>query len=337
MSWGRSLSAHMAAWGASPPGIRGGPRAVVPGESRRLGRVQRGMARTRTTPLRAAAAAAMSLLALLLLGAAPAPRYEKRIEAQVDTPVYRLAGDLPVHAGEQYYRLHWSGFPVARVKLAMAPDPERGGVGVEILGATHPVIDWLWRYRFEGHGLVRTDPFAPGGFVVDECENHKYQRTEIRFGEPDHGVRGIRLVRGRTKEYVFHSDNTFDIPSSVFLVLNLDYAPGARFALDTFTGKSRYLVRVEVQGRERVTLAGASYDAWRLRLLTEEITDDDPEGRHRETFVWVTSERPRQLLRASSRTFVGSIQLELLPGNQAPDDVAPGHVAPKDPARSRCT
>jgi len=304
------------------------------------------MARTRTTPLRAVAAkAALLLLALPLLGVAP-PRYEKRIEAQVDTPVYRLAADLPVYAGEQRYRLHWSGFPVALVKLAMAPDPERGGVGVEILGATHPVIDWLWRYRFEGHGLVRTDPFAPGGFVVNECENHKYQRTEVRFGEPDHGVRGIRLVRGRTKEYVFHSDNTFDIPSSVFLVLNLDYAPGARFALDTFTGKSRYLVRVEVQGREPVELAGASYDAWRLRLETEEITDDDPEGRHRETFVWVTPERPRRLLRASSRTFVGSIQLELLPGDAAaegaaseglaPEGAAPAHVAPEEPARAHC-
>jgi hypothetical protein len=294
------------------------------------------MARTRTRLLRAVAAAATPLLAPLLLGATSAPRYERRIEAEVDTPVYRLAGDLPVHAGEQYYRLHWSGFPVARVKLAMAPDPERGGVGVEILGATHPVIDWLWRYRFEGRGLVRTDPFAPGGFVVDECENHKYQRTEIRFGEPDDGVRGIRLVRGRTKEYVFHSDNTFDIPSSVFLVLNLDYAPGARFALDTFTGKSRYLVRVEVQGRERVPLAGETYEAWRLRLQTEEITDDDPEGRHRETLVWVSSERPRQLLRASSRTFVGSIQLELLPRDEAPEDAVPAHVTPKGAEHRRC-
>lgn len=253
---------------------------------------------------------ALLLVSLLALGAT-APRRVKQLDVDVRTPVYRLADDLPVHRGEQHYRLHWSGFPVARVRVEMQPDDSRGGIGVEILGATHPVIDWLWRYRFEGHGWVRTDPFAPGGFVVDECENREHQRTEIRFGEPDHGVRGIRQVRGRTKEYVFHSANTFDIPSSVYLVLNLEYAPGARFALDAFTGKSRYLVRIEVQEREEVVLAGERHDAWRLRLESEELTDDDPEGRHRETLVWVTQERPRRLLRASSRTFVGAIHLEL--------------------------
>lgn len=249
--------------------------------------------------------------ALLLLGAAP--RTEKPIEVAVETPVYRLAPDLPVATGAQHYRLHWSGLTVARVRVAMAPDPARGGVGVEVLGATHPVIDWLWRYRIAGHGLVRTDPFAPGGFVVDECEKGEHERTEIRFGEPDHGVRGIRVTERRRREYVFHSDNTFDIPSSVYLVLNLDYAPGARFALDTFTGRSRYLVKVEVEAREPLALGGALHDAWRLRLESEELTDDDPEGRHRETFAWVSHERPRRLLRASSRTFVGSIELELLP------------------------
>lgn len=258
----------------------------------------------------------VAVASLLVLGAAAPPRV-KSIEAEVETPVYRLEPDLPVLLGEQSYRLHWSGFPVARVRIAMRPDPERGGIGVEVLGATHPVIDWLWRYRLAGHGWVRTDPFAPGGFVVDECENRDYQRTEIRFGEPDHGVRGIRQVRGRTKEYVFHSDNSFDIPSSVYLVLNLDYAPGARFALDAFTGKSRYLVRIEVQGREAVEVGGGLHPAWRLRLESEELTDDDPEGRHRETLVWVSEERPRRLLRASSRTFIGSIQLELEPAGTA--------------------
>jgi hypothetical protein len=265
--------------------------------------------------------------ALLLLGAAPA-RYEKRIEVEIETPVYRLPADLPLHQGRTRYRLHWSGIPVARVQLAMSPDAARRGIGVEILGATHPALDWLWRYRFEGHGWVRTDPFAPGGFVVDECENREHQRTEVRFGEPDHGVRGIRQVRGRTKEYVFHSDNTFDIPSSVYLVLNLDYAPGAHYALDAFTGKSRYLVRIAVEKREAIRLGDALHDAWRLRLETEELTDDDPEGRHRETRVWVTPERPRRLLRASSRTFVGSIHLELEPDEAAPETISRARCAP---------
>ncbi|MGH0030130.1 MAG: DUF3108 domain-containing protein [Myxococcota bacterium] len=262
------------------------------------------MTRTRRTGI-------LALLAAVCLAAA-VPDRVKPIEVEVDTPVYRLPPDLPVLQGEQHYRLHWSGVPVARVRLAMTPSAA-GALDVEILGATHPVIDWLWRYRFEGHGRVRTDPFGPGGFVVDECENRDHQRTEIRFDQPDGGVLGIRQLRGRTKHYVFHSDNTFDLPSSVYLLLNLDYAPGRQFALDAFTGKSRYLVRVAVEARETLAFDGAPRPVWRLRVETEELTDDDPEGRHRETLVWVTEERPRRLLRATSRTFVGAIHLELEP------------------------
>lgn len=282
----------------------------------------------------AAAKALVVLLVPLLLGllGAATPRYVRNLDVAVETPVYHLPPRLPVPAGEQRYRLHWSGIPVAQVWLRMDRAPDRNGVEVEILGATHPALDWLWRYRFEGRGRVRTDPFAPGGFVVDECENREHQRTEIRFGEsveggePGHGVRGVRQVRGRTKEYVFDSDNTFDIPSAVFLVLNLDYAPGAEFAVDTFTGKSRYLVRIRVEGRDPVSLGAETLPAWRLRLETEELTDDDPEGRHRETTVWVSEERPRRLLRASSRTFVGAIHLDLEPdpGPDAPPETLRG-------------
>jgi hypothetical protein len=284
---------------------------------------------------RRGAVGAAAALALLATGAALAATVPvvKYLDVAVATPVYVLPRGLPAPSGRYDYQLSWSGIPVGRVRIDMrprigtgaeadagsdaAPGARGAAVEVDILGATHPAIDWLWRYRFEGHGRVHTDPFAPGGFVVDECENRDHQRTEIRFGEAGSRVRGIRLTRGRVKEYVFTSSNTFDLPSSVYLVLGLDYAPGARFALDTFTGKSRYLVTILVDGREALAHGPETTDAWRLRITSEELTDDDPEGRHRETFVWVSAERPRRLLRARSETFVGSIQLELVPADAA--------------------
>jgi hypothetical protein len=259
----------------------------------------------------AVAATALATLAAGAALAATAP-YVKHLDVAVDTPVYTLPKDVPSPSGTHHYQLSWSGVPVARVRVDMRESEAGPGVDVDIRGATHPALDWLWRYRFEGHGRVLTEPFAPGGFVVDECVNRDHERTEIRFREAGSGVRGIRLVRGRVKQYVFSSTNTFDLPSSVFLVLSLDYAEGGRFALDTFTGKSRYLVTIAVEGREPLVHGVQALDAWRLRVTTEELTDDDPEGRHRETTVWVSAERPRRLLRARSETFVGSIWLELV-------------------------
>jgi hypothetical protein len=275
---------------------------------------------------RRGAGGAAALACLIGAGAALAATtpYVKHLDVAVDTPVYVLPKDLPPPTGRHDYQLSWSGIPVGRVRVDMRPGAAAGAGGagaapidVDILGATHPAIDWLWRYRFEGHGRVHTDPFAPGGFVVDECENRDHQRTEIRFREEGARVRGIRRVRGRVKQYVFDSTNTFDLPSSVYLVLGLDYQQGARFALDAFTGKSRYLVTIEVAGREALAHGAQAVDAWRLRVTTRELTDDDPEGRHRETLVWISAERPRRLLRARSETFVGSIQLELVPADVA--------------------
>ena len=58
-------------------------------------------------------------------------------------------------------------------------------------------------------------------------------------------------------------------------------------------------------------LALLSRAAWRLGARTEELTDDDADGRHSRTEIWISPERPRTLLKARSETFVGAITLEL--------------------------
>ena len=253
---------------------------------------------------------ALSLLGLVLAPAAGARRV-KQLEHAVDAPVYTLPADLPTPTGRYDYRLRWSGLPVARVSLDMQPTPDRESVDLTIAGATHPVIDLFWRYRFDGRGRVATAPIGPRWFEVEECEKSRLRRTEIRFDGSDDRVRAVRHSRGKVREYWFHSDNTYDIPSAVYLVLNLDYALGDRYTLDAFTGKSRYLVHLEVEAQETIEIAGAPRAAWRLVGRTEELTDDDADGRHRRTEIWISPERPRTLLKARSETFVGAITLEL--------------------------
>lgn len=250
------------------------------------------------------------LIAVLVAGPAAARRSE-HLDHTVEAPVYTLGENLPTLAGRYDYSLRWSGLPVARVSLDMQTSADARGVDLAIVGATHPVIDLFWRYRFDGRGRVATAPFAPRYFEVEECERSRLRRTEITFGPDDDRVQAVRRSPGKIREYWFHSDNTYDIPSSVYLVLNLDYEPGKTYTLETFTGKSRYLVHLDVEAREVIQVGGDSRDAWRLGVRTEEITDEDGDGRHRKTQAWVSSERPRTLLRARSETYVGAITLEL--------------------------
>jgi hypothetical protein len=255
---------------------------------------------------------ALTLALLLLLVAGPATaRRSEHLDQTVDTPVYSLREDLPELSGRYDYSLRWSGLPVARVSLDMRRSADANAVDLAIVGATHPVIDLFWRYRFDGRGRVATAPFGPRYFEVEECERSRLRRTEITFGGADHRVQALRHSRGKVREYWFRSDNTYDIPSAVYLVLNLDYTLGGSYSLDTFTGKSRYLVHLDVEARETIEIGGAKRDAWRLGIRTEELTDDDDDGRHRKTEVWISPEHPRTLLRARSETYVGAITLEL--------------------------
>jgi len=257
-----------------------------------------------------AIAFALAFLAGSLAQAQSDHRIE-RLDVAVETPVYRVPGGLPLPDEALRYRLRWTGIPLGGVELAMHPDDGGSALAVAIRGATWPAISWLYDLRFTGQGRVRTAPFAPGGFELESCEGDRHKHTRILFPEGDGPIRSIRQKRGRTTEYFFHSDNAYDVPSAIYLVLNLDYSPGDRYQVDAFTGEERYLVTADVVGRETVGIGNESVSAWRLELGTRPLIDDDDERKHRGTSVWISDERPRRLLRAKTSTFVGSVTLEL--------------------------
>ena len=235
----------------------------------------------------------------------------ERLDRPLRTPVYRVPDGATLADASYDYSVRWSGLVVGHATVTLRSEPGPGALAVDLRGGTQPVIDWLYRYRVRAHGRVGTAPFAPDHFVIEQCERGRHERTEIRFPADGSEVRSTRERKGRVRRFAFESDNTFDIPSATFLLLSLDYAPGARYELDTFTGKDRHLLLADVQGRERIEAAGATHDAWRLRLETRHLTNERNRGKHRETTVWVSAQRPRHVLLARSDTFVGPLTLEL--------------------------
>lgn len=231
----------------------------------------------------------------------------------ITTPHYD-PGRVPEHPDQLHrFRFAWTGIPVGEINVRLREDKDATGrrlLRVSASGKTNPVIDILWRYRMNAEGYVGLEPFGPGRFEADEQENKRRKLTTIEY--EDGRIRSTRVKGDRTTRYDFEAGATLDLLATVTATLAMDYVIGDQYYFDVFTGTSRYLCTVEVEARETILAAGVERDSYRLGIITADLTDPAAEAKHRATQLWVSATRPRSLLRASVKTFIGSVHAELL-------------------------
>ena len=243
-------------------------------------------------------------------------------------PVYRVDDPVSV-AGERWeFGFRWLGIPVGRVTVDV--DTETGEDGVvrlraALAGRTSRFVDLFWRYRMAARGHLDVSPFRPRRLYVSERENDRAKTTLVELGE-DGRIDATRRRGSRVQTASFHAPNTYDVLSTIFVALSLDYSAGRSFQFDVFTGASRYLLRIDVVGHDEVRVLGRSTPAWRLDIASSPLTDPDERGKHRGTTLWVERAAPHRLLRATTDTYVASVTGTLEAVTEVPD----GAFAPVD-------
>ncbi len=233
-------------------------------------------------------------------------------QVRVEAPAYRVSPS-PTHPNERWtYTFSWSGVPVATVTITSGESrtADSRTFDVYVRGSSNAFLDLFWRYRLNAQGQVRLQPYGPVSFSAEEAIKRHGRITRVEF-DAKRVVRAFRNKDAVIREYTFDAPNGYDILSTVFTVLNLDLEVGSQYRFDTLAGAGRFLVTVFADAREPISVAGQSVDAFRLRILTEELTDPEDSHKHRETLLWVSAERPRRMLKAQSKLFVGSVYAEL--------------------------
>jgi|GEM_PF-3376919 len=262
------------------------------------------------------------------IGLIPAAWAEHRSpeDVHVKTPVYHIKHSA-FRAGERWmFEFRWSGIPVGRFAIELTEGD--GGAGkrlnIDVTGRTNSFIDLLWRYRLHAQGWVLTEPFAPGRFHSEEHENSRFKTTDVRF-DADRRIHAVRKKGDNVSTAEFAAPNTYDILSAVFMVMSLDHHLGDEYFVDVLTGMARYLVTIKVEERGSVEVEGKPVDAFRLSLRSYDLTDPEKSSKHRGTSLWVSASKPKRLLKAESKTFVGSIYGRLAAVQSIPS---------KEPAKS---
>lgn len=115
-------------------------------------------------------------------------------------------------------------------------------------------------------------------------------------------------------DFEFVSPYTLDPISAVYLARSLDFKMGETLRLEVFGGKSRYLVTLDVAGKERIRFRNSRVDTYRIVPRIWNISKSGYADRLRQATIWISAGQRRQPLKMVGEAFMGSVSVELVQG-----------------------
>jgi hypothetical protein len=157
----------------------------------------------------------------------------------------------------------------------------------------------------------------PRGSDLQAIEVGDRHNDSARF-DRDTGKATIRIVRkGRKIENTYPLDPMAqDFASAVLWLRTQTLAADARFEIPVFTTKGTFQLMASVVGRETVTTAAGTFDAWKVQVRT---AFEGNFASKRDTFIWFSADENRVPVRVSADFALGSVVVNLAayrPGGQ---------------------
>lgn len=232
-------------------------------------------------------------------------------------PVYQPKY-FPFEGGEKaVYRASWNGmFSVATAEIFTTPAVVDGRqvYNVRVEAKTSKALDLIWKMRDTILSTFDAKALLPSRFSFHQRENSRVINTEARYVESTKRWAVNRQQVGkRAKIWEFDSQNTFDPLSAVYLARSLDFKPGDRLYFKVFGGRSQYLLEMNVERKERVTLySGKTVEAFKIIPRLQNITKNGYAERMNEAVIWISADERRMPVKLSSKITFGSVHLELM-------------------------
>jgi hypothetical protein len=168
--------------------------------------------------------------------------------------------------------------------------------------------------RYEAR--VAAEGWRPLGAVLEE--NYRTFRAEETMEFPPGGARSRRVTTkpgaGPFEWQNFYLGGLRDMAGALLLARSQPLADGDELTLAVFPGEWMYLVRVRVEGRERIRWRGEDRAVIRLSLRIDSINRDytlRPHRKFRRGTVWVGDDAVRLPLRIEVGVFIGHVFAEL--------------------------
>ncbi|MEX1010046.1 MAG: DUF3108 domain-containing protein [Chthoniobacterales bacterium] len=217
------------------------------------------------------------------------------------------------------YTFGWEGISAAGADVRLGRGADGVWTGV-VRGGTTGAARALWRLDADYDTKLAADGWRSLGATL--TEKYRRYRVEEKMEFPVGGVRSWRESTRKGSSAPqwknFYITGIRDMAGALLLARSQPLKNGDRLSLAVFPGDWMYLVRVKVEGREKLRWRGEQRSVIRLSLAIDRINDDyslSPHKKFQSGTIWVSDDEVRMPLRIEVKVFVGSVFAELVEVN----------------------
>jgi len=230
-----------------------------------------------------------------------------------EPPPYK-PGDVPFRDGQKLvFQASWAGVPVgtARVELHSKKKASKRWAA-EAWVETNKFADVFFRMRDYLTEDLDQQSLVSRQMYIRQHENKRLNDFKADFDRRAGLVTLTKHNRKGQQVKRFVSTNPWGPLSGAMLALSMPMAPGEHYAIDVFTGSTRYIFDLKVGAREKITTPLGTFDAYRVMPAVDYESDGKLSDSATGTVIWVSADARRLPLRAESRAFFGTVRADLV-------------------------
>jgi hypothetical protein len=218
------------------------------------------------------------------------------------------------HEGQKLvFQASWAGIPVATARVELHRKKKDTTLwSAEAWVETNQFADVLFKMRdyltedLDHHTLVSNKMY------IRQSENQRLNDFKADFDRSAGLVTLIKSNRKGQQVKRFISTNPWGPLSGAMMALSLPMEPGNHYAVDVFTGSTRYIFNFKVGEREKITTQLGTFDAYRLVPSVDYQSDGKLSESATGIVIWVSADARRLPLRAESQAFIGKVRADLI-------------------------
>jgi hypothetical protein len=239
----------------------------------------------------------------------------KDTSPSISTPKYSTATDA-FHPSLGTYRFSVKWGKVNAGKASIEVSREQDLYNIHVKAKTQNTVNKFYKLRFRGETQLSANNLAPIKTKMYQRTNDRAKEVEITF----HDEGEIESVRHKYKDKIkkkteirkLNTENfTLDPVSAVFIVRSLDWGKGVSRVFDVFDGKSRHLITITCEGKQKKDVLGETRETWVLLPTIQNITKDEDSSEVGTIRIYLSTDKAKEILIIEGDIMVGKIITKL--------------------------